>query len=383
MIRVIAVFIILTATVQAREFHYLARSPKALLMGDAFTAIADDEYTLFYNPASLSKHKGLSVFFINPDVSATNVLGETDKFENFPSRDPVAIADRVIGIPLHLHAAAIPGLKLESFGINLFANVTANAELRNRTHPALDVDYRYDRGFIFGYSFSLGKGFKARKPSRKKQNSKKSNVSGSTTSFGVSVKNMNRQGIYDSYDLFGQELLNIIAEGKTDDYHDIRNSLGYSKGSAWGVDTGFEFAWTSKISQFSTGLSVMDVGGTKYKRESGVGAIPDQEMAINWGIAWRQDFWIIDYALTFDVHPINSAVDYRRKIHFGMEFGIPLISAMFGWSGGYISYGAQFEFWPLKVIGGFYGTEIGGGYRQEEGKRALIYVSILHFSFDA
>ena len=30
-------------------------------MGDAFTAVADDEMTLFYNPAALGRHRGVSI----------------------------------------------------------------------------------------------------------------------------------------------------------------------------------------------------------------------------------------------------------------------------------------------------------------------------------
>ena len=78
-------FLLFFSFARAREFRYLQRSPKALLMGDAYTAIADDEYTLFYNPAAMGRHKGLSVYFVNPEVAVTNAIDELDRFENFPS----------------------------------------------------------------------------------------------------------------------------------------------------------------------------------------------------------------------------------------------------------------------------------------------------------
>ena len=69
----------------AREMNYLARSPRALLMGDAYTAIADDEFTLFYNPAALARNKGVSFTLLDPQMGFTDALSELDRFQNFPS----------------------------------------------------------------------------------------------------------------------------------------------------------------------------------------------------------------------------------------------------------------------------------------------------------
>ncbi|MBF0360783.1 MAG: hypothetical protein HQK49_07220 [Oligoflexia bacterium] len=361
----------------ASPITYLLRSPRGLLMGDAYTAIADDEYTLFYNPAALGRHSGLSVFVINPDASVTNALSEKSRFENFPQNDPVAIADRMMGLPLHLHLGGTPGVKIQNVGLNLFAAVNTDIELRNAIHPSLDVDYHYDRGFIIGYAATFGGG-KVRGSKRKK-----AKTAGHKTSIGLAVKNMNRQGVNDSYDLFGLRLLNIISNQKSSDITAIRKELGYSKGSGWGVDTGVEYTYFTNRSRFTVGGSILDMGGTKFVKDEGTNLVPKQEMNVNIGSAFSQDFTIVDYTIAFDLHPINRAVDYRRMVHFGVELGIPFLSIMFGWNGGYVSYGAALEIWPIKVIAGFYSIELGGEYRQEEGQRGLIYVSLLNISFDA
>src|SRR5690606_968026 len=132
------------------------RSPRGLLIGDAYTSLAEDEYTLFYNPALLGRHSGLSFTPINPDISATNALDEMDRFKNFPKNDAVAISDRIMGFPIHLHGGVAPGLKMASVGLSLLASSTTNVILRNKTHPTLDVDYRLDRGFIMGFAYSMG-----------------------------------------------------------------------------------------------------------------------------------------------------------------------------------------------------------------------------------
>ena len=48
---------------------YIMRSPKGLLMGDAYTSYATDEYTLFYNPALMARHSGFSFNPINLSFS--------------------------------------------------------------------------------------------------------------------------------------------------------------------------------------------------------------------------------------------------------------------------------------------------------------------------
>ncbi|MBF0207390.1 MAG: hypothetical protein HQK53_10925 [Oligoflexia bacterium] len=366
----------------AKEVRYLHRSPKGLMMGDAFTAVADDEYTLFYNPAALGRHRGVSAYFINPDVSVTNVLDEMDRFKNFPQDDPVGIAERVIGLPLHLHLAGTPGFKLASFGMSFFANFTTNISLKNYIHPAVDVDYRYDRGFVIGYAYTLGSGFKPKREGRRKKSSKSSSA-GKNVSLGLAVKHMNRQGIDNSFDLFGAELLNIISEGKGKDFNQIRNDLGYSKGSAWGVDSGVEFSWTSGRSQFNLGVAAQDIGNTTFEHDEGTERVPTQDMLLSIGTSFRQDFALLDYTLSLDVHPINQDIDYLRRMHVGFELGIPFVSLLLGWNGGYVSYGVQLELWPIKILAGFYGVELGGKYGQLKGNRGMIYISILNLSFDS
>lgn len=113
-IKVIAVLTFLFALIQnlRAEFSYLGRSPEVLFMGDAYTAVADDENTLFYNLAAMGRHNGVTIAPINPTIGVTDVLdknlslsefeiGLSDTFENFP-KEPEDIADRILGLPLYL-----------------------------------------------------------------------------------------------------------------------------------------------------------------------------------------------------------------------------------------------------------------------------------------
>ena len=99
MIRKIILITFFLTSVSAKEIVWLGRSAKALLMGDAWTALAnDDEMTLFYNPASLGANSSVGFNLINPKLGATNALDELDRFEDFPSGDAGAISERLLGI---------------------------------------------------------------------------------------------------------------------------------------------------------------------------------------------------------------------------------------------------------------------------------------------
>jgi hypothetical protein len=206
---------------------------------------------------------------------------------------------------------------MQHFGLSLFANLNLDLELRNAIHPSLDIDYRYDRGFIMGYAFTIGSGGRSTKKDRRKQSGTK--TAGSQVSFGAAVKSMNRQGISKSFDLFGLELLNTINSGSKDNIDEIRRSLGYSYGTGYGADAGVEFSTSSNYSQINTGFSMMDIFDTTFRKLEGTGKIPKQDMTMNWGVSFNQDFWIIDYTLSADVHPINAPIDFKRKLHFGFE----------------------------------------------------------------
>ncbi|MFA6238268.1 MAG: hypothetical protein WC635_13125 [Bacteriovorax sp.] len=379
--KLLFVIFFISTNLFSREVSYLARSPRALLMGDAYTAIADDEFTLFYNPAALGRNKGVSFTLIDPNFGLTNALGDTDRFTKFPSGQGAApqIASRVMDFPIYLQAGIFPTLKMGQFGFTLFADSKASLVLRNATHPMLDVNYRYDRGFIFGYAYNIGTGAFS---SRAVKNKKSTTSAGTRLSIGAAVKHMNRQGLQNQFDLFGTGLLSKINAGSANSASAIKEALGYSKGDGWGFDLGTEYAISSGRSTLTSAFSILDIGGTRFRKTEGISDVPKQEMIVNAGMAYKQDFGLVDYTLSADMHPFIGPVDFARQFHLGTELSLPLISLHAGWSEGYVSYGASVKFWPVKITTGFYGVEVGSHYREQEAKRFILYLSLFDFSID-
>ena len=370
------IFLLLSVSSYAKEVHYLVRSPRALLMGDAYTAVANDEYTLFYNPALFGYHSGVSGNILNFDFGVTNVLDKKDlnRFDDFPKDDAAAMADRILDFPIHMHLGVTPSFKMEAFSFSLLANWTSNYILRNRVSPTLDIDFFYDRGFVAGYAYKFGRGGKKTK--------KGGRTTGLNGSLGVALKHIKREALQGSFPLFGTSILNAIASRDDAGISKIRNELGYGKGDGWGADAGFQLQYAGSFYDIMSGLSVMDIGHTNFKKEYGIRNVPRQEMMVNWGNALQYHFGILNTTFSFDLHPINMPIDFARKVHVGFNADVLGYGVYGGWNGGYLSYGASVNFFIFKLMAGFYGVELGTERREKKGNRILLYLSLLNFSFE-
>jgi len=361
----------------AGEVLHLMRSPRALLMGDAVTAIAEDEYSLFYNPAALARNTGVQFSFLNPVVGVTNALDEMDRFEDFP-KEATEISDRILGFPVFIQLGAAPSLKFGPFGISLFANQTSSLILRDSIYPVLEINHRLDRGAIFGFAYTFGQ-------SPRLSYGNQSMTKGKRLSVGISAKTINRQGIEDSFDLYGTKMLNAIERASNSEdsgVTELREELGFSKGKGVGADLGLEAVQGNGTTEFALGMSILDIGGTRFRRTSGINEVPDQNMLINLGSAFRQNFMFLDYTFSADLHPVNQGLPFARMMHLGVEIGLPIVRFLAGWNGGYVSYGASIKVWPIRITAGFYGIETGANFRQEKGSRAVIAISLFETNFD-
>ena len=342
-------------------------------MGDAWTAVNADEYTLFYNPASLGRHsRDLTLTPFNPMVTGTNILGDMDKFEDFPDT-PTGVAEVIMDYPVHAATGIVPGFKLFNFGFNFIASEQVDLLLRNRIHPTLDIDYRSDRGFVTGLAVPLG-------PSR--LGGKKS-TSGSLTTVGVGAKYIKRKGIYDSLSLTGTDLLDCI--DAEEEASELSDCLGIVEGDGWGFDAGIEHVVRRGANQWVVGLAALDISTTEFDvpandDERTVAPIEDQ---VNVGAAWMHRSALFRGSFSVDVRGLTQEMETMERLRLGVELGIPGISVLGGINSGYYSYGVAIDVGILKVTAGFYGLEVGGAYRRTESERFVVYLSLFDFSFDA
>ena len=365
--------LLISTSAFAIDNPYYLRSPKGLLMGDAFTAVNDDEYTLFYNPASLARHKAdLTIYPFPGHITGTNVLNDLDRFEDFPD-EPVGIADRIMDYPAHVGGGIAPGFKLFNFGVNFIATESVDLLLRNPSHPMMDIDMRSDRGLTFGVGVPITKSRISRKSKQ-----------GSQTSLGVSAKYIERTGLRDSLSLTGITVADALGE---DDWSEMVKGLGKVKGTGWGFDAGLEHIVRRGNSQFVVGLAALDITGTDFVVDKSNNTdkleVASNRDQLNLGLAAGQDFKIFHYVFSTDIRALNEEMDFGKRIRLGAQVGIPGIKLMAGVNSGYYSYGAMLDLLFMKLTAGFYDVEIGTKYKQTKSSRFVIYLSLFDFSFDA
>lgn len=364
----VLIFLFSTAAEAFRD-RSLGVSPRGLLMGNAYTSLADDEYTLFYNPAILARHKGFSFYPINPMIRSVNILQEPDRFSDIGS-DPTDFSDRAFDYPIHLGLDYSPGFKMGNFGFTGLYQNNTNLNLQNQVNPALDVDHRFDTGFIAGGAFPLFGSFS-------------SDTGGTHLALGMSVKYLKRESVYGSYDLTGYTLLDSLSAGEIED---ILDQLGKVNGQGWGFDMGLDYATSTGGSTFTMGLSFLDIV-TTLETEENVNdlEVQDQPMQVHFGSAWQGSVGGgFDLTFSADIRNLSEEMEFMRRVHLGTEIGLsPAFSLYAGVNAiDNYSYGLKFNTGLLKVFAGVYGEEIGEQLGQQDSDRFLIYLSLLHFGFD-
>lgn len=369
--RLLFIIMAFIQTAYAFDYPYTVRSPKGLLMGDAFTAVNDDGFTLFYNPATLARHKrDFTLYPFNPQINGSNLLNDMDRFDDFPD-EPVGASKVLMDYPAHASASIAPGFKLFNVGVTFLASESFDVLMRNPSHPMLDLDLRSDKGIMVGVGIPLGTSRLNRK-----------SLSGSQTSLGIAAKYIERTGVRDTLALAGPVVLESLGR---DEIEKIVKSLGRVKGIGYGFDAGIEHVVRRGNSQFVLGLSALDITGTKFKEEKTndnlqVSDIRDQ---INLGMAAGQDFGVFHYILSADVRSLNEEMDFTKRLRLGAEIGVPGLTLLGGMNSGYYSYGASVDLAFMKLTAGFYDLEIGSRYKQVKSRRFVLYLSLFDFSFDA
>ncbi|MBL7666094.1 MAG: hypothetical protein JNM93_13240 [Bacteriovoracaceae bacterium] len=363
----LAFFILIMNVSLASEIHYLLRSPRGLLMGDAYTTVAKDSFAIFYNPASLARAHGFTMTPLNPQIQMPNILSDTDKFSNLPD-DPVAVSNEFLGYPIHLASSVAPGFRMGPFAFSAYVNSNTNIMLTNAVQPTMDLDYRLDRGFMTAYAFPIG-------------SNRVTAAGGTQLSMGLTLRYNKRKEIKDSYPLFGTTLLDIL-ETSPDSLSDLMDQFSPAEGRAWGFDLGFEYIMKGGGSELIFGLSFMDALGTKYTSVDPNNLVAKQEMQTNMGVSFKQSLGVGHLILSADIHPVMEQVDMTRKLHFGAALDFGLIEALAGYNAGYMSYGFGLDLYVFELYAGLYEIEVGVDAGQKKSKRALVYLNLAEFHFD-
>ena len=343
------------------EFRYLHRSFKGILMGDAYTTLADGPSTLFYNPALAARNQLFSLYPLPVGGETFNLIEKKGILEDLNTDDPTEFVNEAIGTPLFLKASILPTLQFASFTLTPFYSMSGNFIVRDKVHPVLDVNYQYDRGIVFGFGFiPFGHPEK-----------------GESLALGFAAKYIKREGIFQQYDIFGPTISNLISSGDLN-FSTIRKTFDRRKGSGMGFDVGLDWRHKTPFSVLALGVSVLDTFDTDIKVKSGEGSLPDQEMVVSAGSSFSYKISsLADLTFSLDLHPIIPDMKYSDHIHGGVRLGIPFLDLYMGSNGGLFSYGLTCELYFMELTVGRYRKVV----NDQKLDHLLAYMSILDFKF--
>jgi hypothetical protein len=309
------------SSAHSSEFHPLFRGARAQAMGNAFTAVADDEQAIFYNPAGLAgiKKFSLNLASVNGEVSndlISSVTSLSSAFEN----PGISTLNAFMGKNVYFRAQGTASLVLPGFGAAVLWDEQSALRLQNQSLIQATV------GLQNTYGAQIGFGIPLLKLRRKKGELR----------FGVAGKAMWRRGGFQNPTM--TQLL-------TFDLKSIANNLD-NFGSGMGIDTGLQFVYSlNKKLLLMSGVAVTDLGDTSFT--NGVGS---QKSNLTGGVAARFSHSDMVATLAYDYSHFFENMDWKKKNHLGLELKFPLLRLYTGLNQVYPTYGVGLDFWLIRLM---------------------------------
>lgn len=340
-----------TAPAYSEEFDFFYRGVRPLGMGDAFTAIADDENAAFYNPAGLDsvKEGRIELFPLLVEISSNttdliNDLGDIDTDDVATTTDTLR---KHIGKPQHVRTSFFPNYTRHNLEFGVLASARFDGEVHQPSFPFVDVDGGADAGVVL----ALARGFDAR--------GGKDRLKLGVTGMYVQRKGLSRR--YTAVD---------IADRDYDFQDDMKT------GNAFGITVGAIYALNKTFLKPSIGIVVQNAGDMDFGSE--VGKV---EQSINVGVALSDFIWKFPFRFALDYKDLTNNLgddkDKGKRIYLGAELDLlKMLSIRAGLNQGYASFGAEFRLWIIKIAYARYNEEVGAYAGQKKDERQILQITI-------
>lgn len=320
------------------------RSVRALGMGNAYAAVVDNADSLFYNPAGLAQVSGVhwTVFDLGLGASGAEVVS---KVQDLQGSDSFAdTVNALYGERVWLGADAKSAITLPFVGFAVYDSLDASLEVNNPVYPTMDIGVINDLGYSLGFGVPIlplvHVGATIRRITRK----------GARAPFGPSfIASLDPSGILD----------NIEKEG-----------------TGFAADLGLNIRVPGPVSPTLSAVW-RNLGKTKFTPTSDLGAPPTEEDDMTIGASLGIDAGLISIVPAFEIKHLNrNDVQLGKKIHFGVELGLPLLDIRGGFYQGYYTLGAGLNLGLLQLDVATYGVEMGEYPGQLEDRRYALQLTL-------
>jgi hypothetical protein len=338
----------------AGELPVFYKGIRPLGMGGAFTAVADDENAMFYNPAGLNSIKGLGgVAVFNPYVEANKDVksfyndvkdiadAQTNSEQSALAAD---LLDKWLGKHVHLRAGMFPNVTFHNFGIGFLGQATFDGEV----HNPLGVNTLQLRG---GYDLALlvsgAYGF---------------NVLNGPLQVGITGKVVDRRMLDQTY-----TTRELVEQNGIDLGRDLQSGRGV------GVDLGAIYSLPVFLEP-AVGVSLQNIGDVN------LGDAGKLEQQMNLGAALHPPVGFGKLLIAVDIIDLTNQLgedhDLAKRINMGVEYKFPMLVLLrAGLHQGYPSYGFTVDLWVLKASYAYYIEEIGAYAGQRPDRRNMAQIS--------
>jgi hypothetical protein len=330
-------------------------------MGGAFTAVANGENGMFYNPAGLLNHGDRSTFEIAlPTFEVgTNLIDivqdgiDVSKQSNNEAEELARTTDFVnkwLGERFYLKTSLFPNLIFQRFGMGVLAQSTLQGAIHNPlSSSVIDVAVTGDLALLLSYARPI-------------------TVRAYPLSTGVTLKGVKRY----TYDR--EYTIRELTVEKLDPSKDLKEGTGVA------MDVGFlyplEGQLKSKYFKFvalkpSVGLSLQNIVGGDLGE---AGKLPFQA---NLGVALKQGRLILAADMVDLTRNIGTDNDFGKRLHMGAEYQFPYILTLrTGLYQGYPSFGTTINLWIIHLSYAYYVEEIGAFAGQNPDPHHVVRLSL-------
>ena len=350
-------WILFAPQLQAAEPAFIRESIRARGMGNAFTAAANDEMLLFYNPAALR-----SVYYNMYEVVGFNITTNENTINLGKSSSSFSTIGSLAGKKIYNEAnLGLLSHVNSRFGWSFFSNGLLDIQVRNPIIPYLETKAYVQTGLAGGMAWSF---------------------LDYQLDLGLGVKLVQRSGIDTKLHIFDEAIIEFTEDTKT-----TKLQKKFVSKAAFAPDAGVIYHFDSYHNmEPKIAFSLQNIGGLDFE---GAGKVP---MTMNIGVSTESEFNGFDMILAADYRDLADSqgmiskgnIMTERNIKIGVEFGWQklfnghhLISIRAGRNGPYNSVGWSLNLFGFKVDFAKYSEEIGGYAGELEDKRTSLQVSLI------
>ena len=351
-------WILFTPLLQAAEPAFIRESIRARGMGNAFTAAANDEMLLFYNPAALR-----SVYYNMYEVVGFNTTTNENTINLGKSSSGFSTIGSLAGKKIYNEAdLGLLSHVNSRFGWSLFGDTFVDLKIRNPIFPYFETKLYVQYGLALGMAWSF---------------------MDYQLDVGLGGKLATRKGIDKKLHITDESVIELIEDKKTTKLMKLAETSETSIAPDVGVIYHFDSYHNMEP---KVALSLQNIGGLDFKEAVKV------PMTMNIGVSTESEFNGFDMILAADYRDLADSqgmiskgnIMTERNIKIGVEFGWQklfnghhLISFRAGRNGPYNSVGWSLNLFGFKVDFAKYSEEIGGYAGELEDKRTSLQVSLI------